>query len=446
MFSFPSASAANLPKETRFASDIQRLFRGGKSRTRIRGKHFAANEIQRVFRGHRGRKRVKDAARVRAQMQRYHLIQYFVLQIQRVLRGFYSRKYRSNHASRKRFIKATKEKAEEIRGMLNNYAIRQNQAADQEKMEYRSREIEMCAEKLHHLLSTKRVRGVFNPPEDLIETPTLNNVPVEDHVRGFVKDLLRTKGITKKELVLDMNGTKKVPYKGLKNRLSLQASAPYDSLEKEKQHERILHKVLTKGKGNWFAGGKVKLLNKDSKPLNSGDPYFDPWSNPMLVRGVPESQQQFNEAAWTRLPLFNKPVEKAFYSRTGGNKSAVMPNDLFEVIAEAEETGGVLHRNLGTSRRFGVPDCCDNRPSGVLPAPPPRASTLRPTHPKMNTYKVLQKPKELLKEEMGEPKDVKEKTVETEDLNYDDDYEGGEYKHREEKKREYPYDSSDEES
>lgn len=444
-----------MPKETRRASDIQRLFRGGKARTRIRGKHFAANQIQRVFRGHRGRKRVKEAARLKLQIQRYHLIQYFVLQIQRIMRGFYSRKYKSNHASRKRFIKATKEKAEEIRDMMNEYSIRQSRTAEQEQMEHRSKEIERCAEKLHHLLSTKRIRGVYNPPEDLIETPTLNNVPVEDHVRGFVKDLLRTKGIPKKELVVDMNGTRKVPYKGLKNRLSLQASAPYDSVEKEKQHERILHKVLTRGKGNWFAGGKVALLNKDPTPLNAGDPYFDPWANPMLVRGVPQSQKQFNEAAWTRQPLFNKPPEKAFYSRTGGNKSAVMPNDLFEVIAEAEETGGVAHRNLGTSRRFGVPDCCDNRPSGVLPAPPPRASTLRPTHPKKNSYKIQVKPKALtvgggFNEMAATTGATAMEGEEADRMDYNFDEEdgggGGEYGQAVEKEREYPYDSSDEET
>ena len=45
---------------------------------------------------------------------------------------------------------------------------------------------------------------------------------VEDTIRGVVKDLLRTKGITKRGLVTDINGTKKVPLKGLKYRLSIQ--------------------------------------------------------------------------------------------------------------------------------------------------------------------------------------------------------------------------------
>lgn len=51
----------------------------------------------------------------------------------------------------------------------------------------------------------------------------MKNILVEDHVRGVVKDLLRTRGISKTGgLVPDIHGTMKIPYKGLKNRLSIQ--------------------------------------------------------------------------------------------------------------------------------------------------------------------------------------------------------------------------------
>ena len=35
------------------------------------------------------------------------------------------------------------------------------------------------------------MRGVFNPPEMYLETPTVDNKPVDEHLRGAVKDLLR---------------------------------------------------------------------------------------------------------------------------------------------------------------------------------------------------------------------------------------------------------------
>lgn len=47
-------------------------------------------------------------------------------------------------------------------------------------------------------------------------------MPVEEHVRGVVKDLLRTRGIAHTGMVTDLNGTKKIPLKGLKYRLSIQ--------------------------------------------------------------------------------------------------------------------------------------------------------------------------------------------------------------------------------
>lgn len=57
-----------------------------------------------------------------------------------------------------------------------------------------------------------------------LQAPTMNQLPIEEHIRGAVKDLLRTRGITKKGLVADINGTLKIPFKGLKYRLSLQVS------------------------------------------------------------------------------------------------------------------------------------------------------------------------------------------------------------------------------
>ena len=58
----------------------------------------------------------------------------------------------------------------------------------------------------------------------------MNNIPVENHIRGVVKDLLKARGIAKTGLVKDILGTRKVPYIGLKNRLSLQVSDQNNSI------------------------------------------------------------------------------------------------------------------------------------------------------------------------------------------------------------------------
>ena len=79
------------------------------------------------------------------------------------------------------------------------------------------------------------------------------------------------------------------------------------------------------------------------------------------MRGVPASQEELEKSYNDGKPYFIRKLARPFYSQTAGNKSAVLPNDLFEVIAEAEVYGGVTQRHLGTSSRFGVPESGDRR-------------------------------------------------------------------------------------
>lgn len=373
-------------KENNSAIIIQRLFRGTRSRERIRRYKRAAIEIERVYRGHTGRMKFNYHLQLKNDIRKQYLYQYFIVQIQRSFRGYYSRKYKANHSNRKKFIMQTLEQAETIRERLYNYSIEQAMYEEQKFRDDKDNEFREYASNLNHLLSTKQIRGVFNPNPEFYDAPTMNNAPVEDHIRGVIRDLLRTRGIAKTGLVTDMHGSRKIPLKGLKNRLSLQASAPYDILEQEKKKTRIIHKIYTEGKGSFFAGGKTKIIDTNVAPLSSGDTYIDQHSNPLLMRGVPKDQQEFNLTAWTKKPLFIRHQDIPFYTRSGGNKSTALPNDLFDVIGEAEVTGGVAQRHYGKSTRFGVPDNCDNRPIGVLPAPPARASTLRATQPKVRNF------------------------------------------------------------
>lgn len=160
------------------------------------------------------------------------------------------------------------------------------------------------------------------------------------------------------------------------------ASAPYQVIEEQKIRDRILHKVLlTDREHDFVACRKPAELSKPAPPLSVGDPFMESWANPMLMRGVPESQQSLLERAHTRstAPTFAPPPEKPFVMSWSGNKSSVYPNELFDVIADCNQSGGVVKRHLGSSVRFGISDNCDNRPLGPLPAPPIRTTSLRPT-------------------------------------------------------------------
>lgn len=168
--------------------------------------------------------------------------------------------------------------------------------------------------------------------------------------------------------------------------LHCQASVPYDTIEKEKLRQYHLHKILTRGKGDFFAGGRTKVIDKSAAPLHAmHEPYLDTWANPLLVKGVPENQKQLLESSRVQKPLFKKTFDRPFVTGVGGNRSAVLPNDLFDVIAEAEESGGAIHRNLGASTRFGLPASADGRYGGssTIPMAPLRASaTIRSVRPR----------------------------------------------------------------
>lgn len=148
-----------------------------------------------------------------------------------------------------------------------------------------------------------------------------------------MRDLLREKGIAKQGLVVDANGSRKIPVKPPLSRLSVQASSPYDAVEQQVGVGRyaeiiILHWCMVAGEyvalshgdnlshlsplsgyalcavGSWQAkldeklargqlrGGPFKAGHKARdlpyrRGLNEGTPHCDPWRNPYLMRGVP---------------------------------------------------------------------------------------------------------------------------------------------------------------
>ena len=385
-------AAENIERETNGCVNIQRAFRGSVARARITFKHNNITTIARCFRGHCGRKRVRTLKGAESQEKSLLLFHCFANILQKSFRGFYSRKYKASHFKRKRFMQNLIEKTSEIRDMQYEYSIQQAMREEREREEERDSEIHKLTEGLHHLVSTKQIRGVYNPPPQYLQMPTMGEVPVEQHLRGATREYLRTRGYTKgaSTMKYDYNGVLQVPLKGLKHKLSVQASAPFDAVEKQDKSDKILHDVVSTNRKKKFyvSGGKTDVINPKVIPLNTGDVYVDAWNNPLLKRGIPRSQQELLESAHTRKALWAEASKKPFYNLSGGNMSNVAPTT-FDAIGEAQETGGVLRRHLGVTSRFGVPDNCDFRPEGgVIPTPPPRSSTLRQTRPNVKKHRI----------------------------------------------------------
>lgn len=373
-----SEAEENSTKLNKAALDIQRVYRGVIDREIIVKKNYAAGEIQRIFRGLMGRFLARATLNQKLDGRQISLFHYLCIQIQKCFRGYYSRKYKHDQVKRKEYCKMLEAKGKEIRASMDKYVEEVAMREEIEQQEKRDQEFKTLAQNLHHLTSTRQVPGVYNPRVDCVQMPTMNGIFIEDHIRGVVKDLLRTRGLTThRGLEEDINGTMRIPLKGLKYRLSIQASEPYDTVEREARRKHMLHKILTRGKGDWFAGGKPKLLEKTAPlPLSTGDVYMDPWANPMLVKGVPESQQQLLESTRTHKALFaTKKLSQPYYTRVGGNKSTALPNDVFDTMADAQETGGAAQRQKGLkTSRFGLSENCDCRTDGVLPAAPLRTT------------------------------------------------------------------------
>jgi hypothetical protein len=356
---------------------------------------LAAGEVERIFRGHAARSICRRKAEEKANSRNFAMFQYFALQLQKSFRGYYSRKYRQNHHLRKLYLENVKSAGERVRQSMEAYAEQIRVNEEDKAFEEKEIKFKQLTENLHHLVSTRQVPGVYNPRVTLLEQPTVNDIPVESYLRGAVKDLLKTRGLTKTGLVRDLNGTLKIPLKGVKNRLSLQASVPYDVLEKERTREIVRHKLAMEGKDNdWSCGGKTTIIDNKVDPLCADDPFMDAWSNPLLKRGIPKNQKAMITQAESRTTAisFHPEPRVPFYQTVSGNKNSVLPNTLFDTIADAEENGGVTRRHIAKTARFGLTANCDNRVlGGTLPVPPVKSATLLPSKRTVRAQRVKAK-------------------------------------------------------
>ena len=134
----------------------------------------------------------------------------------------------------------------------------------------------------------------------------------------------------------------------------------------ERKRTAEIEKIIMgqQNKTSFLAGTKTTIIDNVEEPLCVNEPYYDEWRNPAMIRGVPSSQDEYNLSLRDRKPYFIKKLERPYYIRSEGNKSATLSNDLFDVMYEAEQYGGSAQRHLGTqlglTKTFGIPDSADS--------------------------------------------------------------------------------------
>lgn len=141
-------------------------------------------KLQQLIRGIEGRARMNGIFKMHQELIATSLRNYHAASIQRVFRAWYSRKYRYDHARRKRYIEYVQHQGREVLAMMEEYAAQQREVAllliqlrDNhskqrelaEQSERKRQEFLDLAGSLHHLVSTKTIRGVFNPDPKFLE-------------------------------------------------------------------------------------------------------------------------------------------------------------------------------------------------------------------------------------------------------------------------------------
>lgn len=181
--------------ECKYAIRIQSHFRASKVRNSWYAVLSSACLIQRVIRGWLGRQRARAKRLEKNRQLNMHFFHHCATVIQRYFRGWWSRRVLLDFHGRKRYLETVAKRGEWTR----EYLTRQQQKklvdtkADEER--FMREEFDNLAGELHHLVSTKTIAGVYNPPyNDAL--PRAFGKPIEQHLRDscrvqMVKSLRR---------------------------------------------------------------------------------------------------------------------------------------------------------------------------------------------------------------------------------------------------------------
>ncbi|NWX82303.1 SPT17 protein, partial [Nothoprocta pentlandii] len=84
--------------------------------------------------------------------------------IQKRWRGYYIRKYTHNYYALKKYLEAVSVNNEIVRKELNEYAEMKEKEKRRKELEKKEKEKHYQARKMHYLLSTEQIAGVYNSP------------------------------------------------------------------------------------------------------------------------------------------------------------------------------------------------------------------------------------------------------------------------------------------
>ncbi|KAE8600482.1 hypothetical protein XENTR_v10013273 [Xenopus tropicalis] len=154
----------NRLKEYNAAVAIQSWFRGCQVRAYLRYLHKMVTVIQKWWRGYVARKYFRSKVKTAYFIMKMNFYNEMAVRIQKRWRGYFVRKYVHNYYALKRYLEGVAIKNNIVRKELDKYADIKSREQAKKKMENEEREKEYHARKMHYLLSTEQVPGIYNSP------------------------------------------------------------------------------------------------------------------------------------------------------------------------------------------------------------------------------------------------------------------------------------------
>lgn len=131
--------------------------------------------------------------------------EFHAILIQKAFLGYKSRQYVHSFSKREKVLREYKEKEEEVRRMMEAHVKETNEMMKvdwaqnkQEEMDKQKVHFKNLAGKLHHLISTQTIPGIYNPP--YTKKPTAFGQEVEAHLKTIFKEKYATGSFRKSRL------------------------------------------------------------------------------------------------------------------------------------------------------------------------------------------------------------------------------------------------------
>jgi hypothetical protein len=181
-FAMKQSASDESAKEEQAIIKVQSVYRGSKVRERWHAVLHNALLVQRLSRGWLARVRTRALRLERTKRLNSVFFHHCATVIKKFYRGWRSRKFLHDYYGRKAYLEKVERRGDWTKEYLARYQSNKETEAKMEEEKQMRAEFDNLAGELHHLVSTKSIAGVYNPPyNDML--PRAFEKPIEQHLR-----------------------------------------------------------------------------------------------------------------------------------------------------------------------------------------------------------------------------------------------------------------------